>query len=103
MALPAPAHEVSAACASAFADYGKIYDTYQGPVPEVRATLTECKLSLAEWRAGMLTTALVNKAFATPDGDPLVKSEIQINCPLFEDYQSFPVCAEAIELGILWE
>jgi hypothetical protein len=101
MALPAPAGDVSAACASAFAGYEKIYDTYQGPVPELRATLTECK-SLAEWRAGMLATTLVNKVFATPDGDPLVKAEIQINCPLFQDYKSFPVCSEAIALGILW-
>lgn len=93
---------MSGSCASAYAQYEKIYDRYDGPNPVVRATLTKCK-SIAEWRAGMLTTDIVNEAFATPDGDPLVKSEIQINCPLFKNYKSFPVCAEAIELGILWK
>ena len=93
---------MSPSCAGAFAKYEKIYDTYDGPDPVVRATLTRCK-SIAEWRAGMLTTDIVNEAFATPDGDPLVKSEIQVNCPLFKNYKSFPVCAEAIALGILWK
>lgn len=93
---------MSSACASAFEDFAKIYDTYDGPEPAVRATLTKCQ-SLAEWRAGMLTTDIVNEVFATPAGDSLVRSEIQIDCPLFKNYKSFPVCAEAISIGLLWD
>jgi hypothetical protein len=86
----------------AFARYEEIAMTYDGPAPEVKATLTDCQ-SFADWRAGMLTTDLVNQVFATPEGDNLATTEIQINCPLFKKYKTFPVCAEAIRLGILWE
>lgn len=100
--LPAPAAEASDLCKVAFARYEEIALTYDGPAPEVKATLTDCQ-SFADWRAGMLTTDLVNQIFATPEGDNLAAAEIQINCPLFKKYRTFPVCAEAIRLGILWE
>ena len=45
----------------------------------------------------------MNHVFATTAGEPMLKAGIQHTCTLFGGYETFPVCAEAIAFGFLWE